>query len=126
MKAQATSEFLIVYSGLLMIFLVIFTIYLGGGINLVQAQESVAALRNAQSIAAAINYVYLAGDGSSYKFTLSNVGNEENITIFDYSVTSDKSYASASAPLLNANVNVSSVERGDITIINNEGEIDIQ
>lgn len=125
MRAQASLEFLVVYSALLMIFVVIFTVYFGGSLNLFQAQDSVAALRNANSVAAAINYVYLAGDGASYDFTLTNMVEGENVTISDYAVTSERPHASAGAPLLDAKVNVSSVNRGDVVISNERGDIHI-
>jgi len=125
MKAQVSSEFMVVYSALLIIFVVVFTIYVGGSINLSQTTESVAAERNAQAAAAAMNYVYLAGDGASYAFTLANRENEENISISCYAVSSERPYVYASAPLLDAKVNVSSLCRGDVMITNNKGELDI-
>lgn len=125
MKAQSSPEFLIVFAALLMIAVMVFAIYFGGSLNLFQSQDSAAALRNAYAVAAAINYVYLAGDGASYNFTLTNVLNGENITITDYEVASSRPQASAYAPLLDANVNVSSLGRGDMSITNNRGEIDI-
>lgn len=126
MRAQISFEFMIVYSALLTIFLIVFIVYFDGSLNLFQTQDRVVALRNAQSAASAINYVYLAGDGASYRFTLTNKMNEENITLTDYAVTSTRPHASGSAPLLNANVNVSSLEQGEFTITNNKGEIDIK
>jgi hypothetical protein len=125
MRAQVSPEFMAVYTAMFMIFVVVFAIYFGGNLNLVQVQDSVAALRNAQATAAAINYVYLAGDGASYNFTLPNRENEENITMSDYAVTSERPQAMASAPLLDASMNVSSLDRGSIVITNNKGEIDI-
>ncbi|VVC02926.1 Uncharacterised protein [Candidatus Bilamarchaeum dharawalense] len=126
MRAQLSSEFMIVYSALLMIFLVVFVIYFGGSTNLFQAQDSVIALRNAQAVAAAVNYVYLAGDGASYNMALSHMANDENISISDYSITSMRPDSSASAPILTANVNETTLTRGDIVITNNRGEIDIE
>lgn len=125
MKAQVSSEFMIVYSAVFTLFLVLFFVYFDGSLNLFQTQDRVMALRNAHSIASAINFVYLAGDGASYKFTMSNIKNQENITVTDYAITSTRPYASAGAPLLDANVNTSTLGRGNITIINNRGGIDI-
>ncbi|MGV8085395.1 MAG: hypothetical protein ACP5N9_04050 [Candidatus Bilamarchaeum sp.] len=125
MKAQVSAEFLVVYSALFAIFLLVFTVYLGGHYNLVQIQDSASASRNARSIAAAINYVYLAGDGASYNMTLSNFGNSENVSISNYTVTSTRVYSSASAGIINSKINSSSLTRGNVTISNNQGEIDI-
>ena len=126
MKAQVSLEYMIVLSLLLTIFLVIMTVTFGFNMNLFQVQDSKAALRNAHSVAAAINFVYLAGDGASYNLTLTNVMNKENITIHDYSVTSERPYASASAPLLNAKMNTTSIGKGSIKITNDNGEIRVE
>ncbi len=125
MKAQVSFEFMVVFSALMMIFVVVFVISFGGGLNLFQAQDSAAAQRNAQSVAAAINYVYLAGDGASYDLSIANMANGENITISDYAVTSDRQHASASAPLLDAGTEPDSLGRGDAVLSNNGGEIHI-
>jgi hypothetical protein len=116
---------MVMYLAMFIIFVVVFTIYFGGNLNLFQAQDSVAAMRDAQATAAAINYVYLAGDGASYNFTQSGMANEENITISDYAVTSERQHSSASAPLLDADVNTSSIGSRNIMITNNRGGIDI-
>jgi uncharacterized protein (UPF0333 family) len=125
MRAQISFEFMIVFSVLLTISMIVFAISSGTDLNLAQIRDSVAALRNAHSAAAAINYVYLAGDGASYNFTPANIMNGENITLSGHAVTSWRPYATISAPLLDARVNASSLGRGDIIISNNGGEIDI-
>jgi hypothetical protein len=107
------------------IFLGVFAIYFGGSINLFQAQDSVAAMRNAYAVAAALNYVYLAGDGASYNFTLTEVANGENVTVSSYEVESKRPQASAVAPLLDGDVNTTALGRGDMQISNNRGELDI-
>lgn len=125
MKAQVSPEFLMVYAVLLTIALILFVVYFNGNINLFQNQDKAVALRNANSIAAAINYVYLAGNGASYRFTVSGTTTNENITLNDYSVSSTRTHGSASAPLLDANVNETYLERGEIRITNNRGDIHI-
>jgi hypothetical protein len=125
MKAQVSSEFIMVYTALLMIFLVVFTILFGGDFNLFRSQDLAASQRDAQSIASAINFVYLAGDGARYNFTPQNVMSGENITISDFGVSAERPYAYASVPLLDAQVNTSSLMGGKVIMINNRGEIDI-
>ena len=125
MKAQVSSEFMVVFSALLMIFVVVFTMYFGGSLNLFQTQGSVASYRNAYAIASAINFAYLAGEGASYNLTISRLGNEENVTVSDFGVTSERPGASASAPLLDADVNTTSIGRGSIVITNKNGGIGI-
>jgi len=126
MKAQISSEFLIVYAALLMVFTITFGIIFGGGINLAQTQDHLASLRNSQAIASAINYVYLAGDGASYNLTLTNFKNDENITLTDYAVTSSRPQATTGSPLLDADINASSLRQGNAVITNKKGELDIQ
>ncbi|NYZ74537.1 hypothetical protein H0O00_05315 [Candidatus Micrarchaeota archaeon] len=125
MKAQASLEFMIVYSVLLMIFVVVFTISFGGSLNLFQAQDSALAMRNSHAAAAAMNYVYLAGDGASYNFTRANADNRENVTMSAYAVTVWRPLASAAVPLLDGKMNASSLNRSGMLITNNGGEIDI-
>jgi uncharacterized protein (UPF0333 family) len=123
-KAQASLEFLIVFSVLLAIFLFVFALSFGGNGNLIQIQDSAASMRNAQSIAAAINYVYLAGDGASYNLAISNVLNVENITLSNHAVSSTRRNAYSSAALLNGKMNFTSLGRGNVFLTNNGGEID--
>src|SRR3989339_495694 len=125
MRAQVSFELMVIVSALMLLFVILFTVVFGGNINLFQIQNTVTVTNNAQAVAAVINYVYLAGDGASYNFAMSNVQNEENITISDYAVTSKREYVSAGAPLLNANVNVSKIDKKNNIITNNRGEIDI-
>jgi hypothetical protein len=124
MKAQISSEFIMVYTALLMIFVVIFSILFGSDFNLFQAQDLAASQRDALSAATAMNFVYLAGDGASYNFTPQNVIAGENITISGFGVSVQRPHAYASAPLLDAKVNATSIS-GNIMMRNNEGEIDI-
>jgi len=124
MKAQASLEYMVVMSSLLVVFLLIFALTFGGSGNLSQIQNSAASMRNAQSAAAAINYVYLAGGGATYKMHLSGVAEGENITISPHVVSSARGNAYSSAALLDGKMNFSSLPRGDITISNSGGEID--
>lgn len=125
MKGQVSFEMIAVVSALLMISLVVFTISAGGNTNLMQIQNTVAAKRDAYSYAAAMNFVYLAGDGASYDFSTKNLNENENISISSYAVTADRNSASASVPLLDGKANTSSPGKGRMTITNNKGEIDI-
>lgn len=118
-------EFLVVYSALLLIFVVVFAIIFGSEVVLAQAGDTVAARRDAQAVAAAINFAYLAGDGASYSFEAPRTGGMESITISDYTVTAKRAHATASAPLLHADVNASGIEGGNMTISNTGDGIDV-
>ncbi len=125
MKGQISSEFLVVYSALFAIFIVVFTIYLGGNFNLAQIQDSAIASTNAQTAAAAYNYVYLAGSGASYNVTMS-LGNNESVSIYNHSIQSSRTFASSYASILDSKRNSSTLVRGYNIISNNAGEIDIK
>ncbi|MBU0532417.1 hypothetical protein KKB44_02895 [Candidatus Micrarchaeota archaeon] len=125
MKAQVSMEFLFVLSALMVIFVVFTTIYLGEKVNLFQTEESLATLGNAYRVSAAINYVHLAGDGAQYNFTVGKI-DRENITIATVSVESKRPYAASQAPLLNGNVNTTTIEGGQMLIKNNNGAIEIE
>jgi len=116
---------MIVLASLLMLFMIVFSITIGGSTNLLQARETVSAQRNAYAAAAAMNFVYLAGDGASYNLTLGSVLDSENITVSDYSVTSARDTVSASAPLLDGRMNASALSRGEFLISNEGGEIHV-
>ena len=124
MRAQVSLEFMVVFSALFAMFLLVFALSFGGNGNLVQIQDSAASMRNAQSIAAAINYVYLAGDGASYNLSISNVLNTENITVSSHVVSSARRNVYSSAPLLNGKMNFTFLGRGNVILTNNGGEID--
>jgi len=116
---------MVVLTALLMLFIIVFVITSGGRSNLLQAQDTVAAGRNSYSLASAINFVYLAGDGASYNYTSRNAPLEMNTTITGFTVTTEWNGAWISAPLLDGRVNESSIGAGSYVISNNGGEIDI-
>jgi len=123
MRAQVSSEFVVVYAALMLIFVVVFTILFGGNFNLFQAQDLAAAQRDSQSIATAINFVYLAGDGASYNFTPEDLSSAENITITPFGVGAQRVYDYAGASLLDGQTNASSLGIGSVVIRDNAGEI---
>jgi hypothetical protein len=125
MRAQVSAEFMVVLAALLMIFMIIFTASGSSTANLAQSRETVAAHRNAYAAAAALNCVYLAGDGAAFNLSMGGMAEDENITISGFAVTSMRGGASASAPLLDGNVNASGLGRGDILIRNEGGGIKI-
>jgi hypothetical protein len=121
-----SAEFLFVLSALALLFLIIYTVNLGQKTNLFQAQDTLAGMRNAYAMSAALNYIHLAGDGAQYNFTLSGVSQRENITLSGAAVQSNRTYAISHAPLLNGNVNTSSIEGGRMIIKNKNGAIEIE
>ena len=125
MRAQVSSEFMVVFSALLMVFVVMYVIFFGGNLNLSHVQESVSAQRDAKAAAAAINFVYLAGDGARYNLSLKNLAAGENITASGYSLTAEKGHASASAPLIVGGANISSIGAGDNLVMNEGGVIHV-
>jgi len=119
-------EFLFILAALALLLLVLYVVYAGQRINLFQVQDTLASTRNAYALSAAINYVHLAGHGAEYNFTLSGVSDIENVTLSEYAAESDRTHAVSQAPLLNGNMNVSTVEGGRMLIKNNNGAIEIE
>jgi len=105
--------------------MVFYIIYTGQTTLLLQNQQKLAGSRSAYALAAAINYVHLAGPGASYNFTLSNIAQTENITISDVAVESARPQSVVDAPVLDTEVNTTSVKGGELVIGNDEGVITI-
>ena len=129
-NGQISAEFLTVLSALLVMFLIVYQIYLGQNINLFQTQDSLGAMRNAYMVSTVMNYVYLGGNGASYNFTVSGKANDENITISKFGVESVKANGRAQAPILDSNINATSItssmiQNGTISIKNNNGAIEV-
>lgn len=124
LKGQVSAEFLVILAALSTVFLIFFIVSLEENVNFLQARDSIGGMRSAYALSAALNFVHLAGDGAQYNLTLSGTGG--NMTITDLAVESNRTYSVSYAPLLNPNVNVSTVERGNMLIKNNNGEIEIE
>ena len=123
MRAQASPEFLIIYAAMMLVFIGVFAIYAGGSINLFHTQDAVATMRDAYAAAAVLNYVYVAGDGAAYNFTLSGVSNAENVSVSQFEVTASRPQATAVAPLITGSVNATSLGRGDVNVANRRGSV---
>ena len=125
MKAQASVEFIVIYAALFTIFFIVSLVYLNAGVNLFQSEQSINTMRNAESVAAALNYVYLAGNGATYNFSLTNVISGENITISNFSVQSQEPHANSEVAIVTGDVNASWINKSYDLISNNNGEINI-
>ena len=125
-RGSISSEFLVVFGLMLLIGLVFYSFQVGENINITQIREKLAAHRNALAASTALNYVYLAGDGAEYNFTLPYVINEENITIYEGSVESRRGGTLSSAPLLSSNTNDTTLDGGRTILRNNNGVIEIE
>lgn len=127
-KGQVSFEFLIVYSALLSIFLIALYIYFNGSTNLAQIQEMAVTKTNSRSVASAINYVYLAGDGAKYNFTTTAIlsSPKENITISNLSVESKRGFSQSSTQIITSNISSYTINRGNVQIRNDRGGINIQ
>jgi hypothetical protein len=125
MKAQASAEFLVVISVLLLLFIIFYTVYMGLLGNLSISRENLAATRSATSIAAAVNYVYLAGPGASLNFTMPYRA-KENITIYGLVAESNMGEGHAQAPLLLYSDDVIHISSSSFVIRNDDGVIVIE
>ncbi len=123
MKAQISSEFLVVFSMLLMVFLVMYTIFFGSNIDLNQSQNALRAERDAMALAAAINFVYLAGEGAGYNLSMGALPQGEIITVSGTGVSCEIGKAFGSAPLLTGATSPSGNMSGNVNITNRGGEV---
>ena len=127
LKAETSMEFLIMVSVIAFVTLIMYLIAQGQKINLYQAQDSIETTRNAYATAIAINYVYFAGDGASYVFTVTGKLDRENLSTFGATIRSNRtSHVTSSAPLLNSNVNNFTFDYGYVNISNNDGVMSIE
>jgi uncharacterized protein (UPF0333 family) len=123
MKAQISSEFLVVFSMLMMVFLVMFTIFFGSNQDLARTQDSLRAQRDATALASAMNFVYLAGDGSSYDLPMGILDDNESITVSNSSVYSVVSGSFGSAPLVSGRAIQAGNMSGSVNITNSAGVV---
>lgn len=126
MRGQNTPEFYVVLASVLIIFMIFTVIHQGQTINLYQHKDSTSAMNRAYSLASAINYVYLAGDGTSYNFTFQKFRNE-NVTINNGIVQCEKGESIGQAPLVTDNIVVTGeLDAGNMIIRNNNGVVEIE
>lgn len=126
LRAQTSVEFLIVFSGLLVLFMIFFIVYFGENVNLLQKNEQLLATSDSYALASAINYVHLAGDGAWMNYSLGLTPGDENITISRAAVETSGKRTLSQAPILNSRVNESLISSTNIVIKNIDGEIVIE
>lgn len=123
MKAQASTEFIVVLSVIMVLFFIFYSLYADQFVNSRQSSEKIAAMTTAISVRNAINYVYLAGDGTQYNTSLKIVN--MNVSVHDGVVWAQSDFGSYYAPLLTSKINTTTINGGDVLIRNNKGLIEI-
>lgn len=125
-KGQAANEFFLVFVALLLIYIVFAIVYNNQAINLFQSRDNLEAFQTSHQISAAINNVYLAGDGAAINITViaSRVNVTINSGIIESSVASTNSVNQVK--LLTSRINTTNVVLNrEMTILNNGGTIEI-
>ena len=112
-----------VVSVMLVLFFMFYWLYSNQVVNSLQANDNIVTMRVASEVQSAIDYVYLAGDGTEYNTTIRTSG--VNVTIADGEVVARSAYGTHYLPLLTDDVNATDIYPGDITIRNNGGVIGI-
>lgn len=115
MHGQASTEISIIFVALIVIFTVFMILYQNQLVNLQQSRDKMQALDVTYKIANAINYVYLAGDGTSYRLAV--IAPRLNISSSGNFINAETRSYFFQAPLL---VNISNYT------INNSGETRIR
>lgn len=125
MRAQASAEFLIVVSALMLFFVLFYTVYVDLLGNLSITRENLAATQRSGSLAAAANYVYLAGPGASINMSIPyNTG--ENLSLYGVAAESNIGEGHAQAPLILFADSITYVNSSDFVIRNSDGVIVIE
>ena len=125
MRGQATEEFMVVLSALLLLFYIFYTLYIGQISTSHSAMDRLKAASIAGGIRSAINYVYLAGDGAVYNATIAFGNRPMDVLVSGGTVSVMSDVTSYSLPLLTDNMNATSISQGGIGIRNNGGAIEI-
>lgn len=114
---------MMVVSAVLLLFFMLYLLYAGQITNSRQADDNIVAMRVASAVQSAINYVYLAGDGTEYNATIRTSG--MNVTIADGVVEARSVSGADYLPLLTDNVNATEIHAGSMMIRNSGGVIRI-
>ena len=123
MRAQVTGEFMIILSVVFILFYIFYALYANQIVNSYQADASITSMRVASGIQAAINYVYLAGDGTTFNTSIRTSG--INVTISNGVVEARSEFSEYDLPLLTNRINATTINPGDIALRNNLGVIEI-
>ncbi len=123
MRAQVAAEFMVVVSVILVLFFMLYMIYSSQLVNSQQANSNIVTMRVASAVQSAIDYVYLAGDGTVYNTTIETSGT--NVTIANGVVEASSVYGAAYLPLLTDNVNATNISTGNMIVRNSGGVISI-
>lgn len=124
MLGQSNVEFLIVLIAVLLLSYILIIAHGEQLLNITQSENSVEGTKTAYTLATAINYVYLAGDGSSYTFVFSV--RKGTVHVYDKQVEVKTRTGVSSAPLITRNVIPTNLTAGTHTIRNVRGVISIE
>jgi len=126
MRAQTASEFALVLFGLLFVFIIFALIFFGQEINLQQSKDRIESYDTIRSISIAINYVFIAGDGTAYKIIIFSP--RTNISINKGYIIAETfpSGEFSQIKLYTDNINTTYIKNtGEISINNKGGRIEI-
>lgn len=126
MRAQTASEFALVLFGLVFVFIIFALIFFGQEINLQQSKDKIESYDTIRGISIALNYVFINGDGTSYKIFIfaprTNISINKGYIIGETFPSGDFSQIK----LYTDNINTTYVKNmGEIYIKNKGGRIEI-
>jgi hypothetical protein len=107
----------------LLLFFLFYMLYANQIVIAGQANDNMVSMRVASAVRSAINYVYLAGDGTQYNATFRTSG--INVTIEAGEVVARSAFGASYMPLLTDRVNATSIGTGNVIIRNHGGVIGI-
>ena len=124
MRAQISAEFFVAFAAVAAVVLISVLIYGAQLTNLLQSKDALSAKKTAYQLSAAINSVYLAGNGTNAIILV--MPNNESITISGNNLVVQKNKEKVSISLLTDRINSSSIQSGYRKIKNNAGLIEIE
>jgi hypothetical protein len=122
-RGQSASEFIVIFCLIMLLFFMFYALYTNQIVISYQANEKIICMRVATAVASAIDYVYLAGDGTVYNTTIRTSG--MNVMVSNGIVVASSNFSSYSFPLLTKSMNDTPIYPGSITITNRNGVISI-
>jgi len=125
MRAQISMEFLVVFSVMIVLFMVLFSVAGGLSRDMDAKKDKLAAMDVVDSLALYINLIYQAGDGASLNVSLAPAigGASYNLSVMNRSVLVFWKDSVYSSPLLASSVNLSVSNYTDLFIRNAGGVV---
>lgn len=124
LRAQTNAEFLVALAGVLLLVYILIIAEGGQKVNLQQSASTLETMKEAYEFAHAVNYVWLAGDGASYRFVFGERGTR--VRMYEGYVEATDNVSVSTDALVTASVVPANISGGMATIRNRNGVITVE